>query len=155
MGKRQQRFVTGKQALQAERRKWDGPNGWQVKVNPVAVPGTKYGNYLQQHHNIVFVPMAFESMGATGRTFTTFLRLVSEQVHKDSKRAQAEFRAEWRKKIGMALHNTVVAKHYLTVFRFRRIRQNKQDLAIWNKDKAYTQFNKGRREAAAIQTNFT
>ena len=112
MGKRQQRFVTGKQALQAERRKWDGPHGWQVKVNPVAVPGTKYGNYLQQHHNIVFVPMAFESMGATGRTFTTFLRLVSEQVHKDSKRAQAEFRAEWRKKIGMALHNTV-AKHYL------------------------------------------
>ena len=112
MSRRQQRFVTGKQALQAERRKWDGPHGWQVKVNPVAIPGTKYGNYLQQHHNIVFVPMAFESMGATGRTFTTFLRLVSEQVHKDSKRAQAEFRAEWRKKIGMALHNTV-AKHYL------------------------------------------
>ena len=56
--------------------------------------------------------MAFESMGATGRTFTTFLRLVSEQVHEDSKRAQAEFRAAWRKKIGMALHNTV-AKQYL------------------------------------------
>ena len=112
MSRRQQRFVTGWQALRAERRKWDGPSGWQVKVNPVAIPGTKYGNYLQQHHNIVFVPMAFESMGATGRTFTTFLRLVSEQVHEDSKRAQAEFRAEWRKKIGMALHNTV-AKHYL------------------------------------------
>ena len=45
-------------------------------------------------------------------SFTTFLRLVSEQVHEDSKRAQAEFRAEWRKKIGMALHNTV-AKQYL------------------------------------------
>ena len=58
--------------------------------------------------------MAFESMVATAtvRTFTTFLRLVSEQVHEDSKRAQAEFRARWRKKIGMALHNTV-AKQYL------------------------------------------
>ena len=42
-----------------------------------------------------------------------------------------------------------------TLFRLRRIRQSKQDLAIWNKDKAYTQFNKGRCEAAAIQTNFT
>ena len=71
----------------------------------------EYNNVLVFYY-IVFVPMAFESMGATGRTFTTFLRLVSEQVHKDSKRAQAEFRAEWRKKIGMALHNTV-AKHYL------------------------------------------
>ena len=104
--------AAGMQALLAERVKWDGPSGWRVKVNPVAIPGTKYGNYLERYHDIVFVPMAFESMGATGRTFTTFLRLVSEQVHKDSKRAQAEFRAEWRKKIGMALHNTV-AKHYL------------------------------------------
>ena len=112
MGHEGSNDYNGTRALQAERRKWDGPNGWQVKVNPVAIPGTKDGNYLQQHHNIVFVPMAFESMGATGRTFTTFLRLVSEQVHEDSKRAQAEFRAEWRKKIGMALHNTV-AKQYL------------------------------------------
>ena len=107
-----QRYETGMQALRAERVKWDGPRGWQVKVDPVAIPGTKYGNYLEQHHDIVFVPMAFESMGATGRTFTTFLRLVSELVHEDNKRAQAEFRAEWRKKIGMALHNTV-AKQYL------------------------------------------
>ena len=116
---------------------------------------TKYGNYLEleQHHDndIVFVPMAFESMGATGRTFTTFLRLVSEQVHADSKRAQAEFRAEWRKKSEW---------HYIiqwlsnTLFRFRRIRQNKQDLAIWSKDKANIRFNKGG-EAEAIQTNFT
>ena len=52
-----------------------------MKVNPVAIPGTKFGNYIEQHHDIVFVPMAFESMGATGRTFTTFLRLVSEQVY--------------------------------------------------------------------------
>ena len=107
-----QRYTTGMQALQAERAKWNGPSGWQVKVNPVAIPGTKYGNYLQQHHDIVFVPMAFESMGATGRTFTTFLRLVSEQVIKDNKRAQADFRAKWRRKIGLALHNTV-AKQYL------------------------------------------
>ena len=56
--------------------------------------------------------MAFESMGATGRTFTTFLRLVSEQVYENSKRAQADFRAKWRRKIGLALHNTV-AKQYL------------------------------------------
>ena len=63
-------------------------------------------------YDIVFVPMAFESMGATGRTFTTFLRLVSEQVHEDSKRAQADISAKWRRKIGMALHNTV-AKQYL------------------------------------------
>ena len=102
-----QRYETGMQALRAERRKWDGPNGWQVKANPVAIPGTKYGNYLEQHHDIVFVPMAFESMGATGRTFTTFLRLVSEQVYKNNKRAQADFRAKWRRKIGLALHNTV------------------------------------------------
>ena len=73
---------------------------------------SKYGNYPEQHHDIVFVPMAFESMGATGRTFTTFLRLVSEQVIKDNKRAQADFRAKWRRKIGLALHNTV-AKQYL------------------------------------------
>ena len=112
VSRRQQRYVTGKQALQAERRKWDGPSGWRVKVDPVAIPGTKYGNYLQQQHDIVFVPMAFESMGATGRTFTTFLQLISEQVHEDSKRAQADFRATWRRKIGMALHNTV-AKQYL------------------------------------------
>ena len=85
-----------------------------MKVDPVAIPGTKYGNYLEQHHDIVFVPMAFESMGATGRTFTTFLRLVSELVHEDNKRAQAEFRAEWRKKIGMAFHfHNTVAKQYL------------------------------------------
>ena len=71
---------------------------------------------------------------ATGRTFTTFLRLVSEQVHEDSKRAQAEFRAEWRKKIGMALHNTV-AKHYLISL---QAHTTEQDLAIWNKDKAYS-----------------
>ena len=83
-----------------------------MKVNPVAIPGTKYGNYLEQHHDIVFVPMAFESMGATGRTFTTFLRLVSEQAYEDNPRAQADFRAEWRRKIGLALHNTV-AKQYL------------------------------------------
>ncbi len=83
-----------------------------MKVNPVAIPGTKYGNYLEQHHDIVFVPMAFESMGATGRTFTTFLRLVSEQAYENSKRAQADFRAKWRRKIGLALHNTV-AKQYL------------------------------------------
>ena len=99
------------QALRAERAKWNGTNGWRVKVNPVAIPGTKYGNYLEQHHDIVFVPMAFESMGATGRTFTTFLRLVSEQAHEDNPRAQADFRAEWRRKIGLALHNTV-AKQY-------------------------------------------
>ena len=96
--------------------------------------------------------MAFESMGATGRTFTTFLRLVSEQVHEDSKRAQAEFRAEWRKKIGMALHNTV-AKQYLISLEAHTTEQ--AGIGIWNKDKAYTQFNKGRCEAAAIQTNFT
>ena len=77
------------------------------------MPGTKCGNYLEQHHDIVFVPMAFESMGATGRTFTTFLRLVSEQVYEDSRRAQADFRAKWRRKIGLALHNTAVAKQYL------------------------------------------
>ena len=106
----QQRHLTGKGALKAEQRKWDGPCGWRVKVNPViAVPGTKYGNYLEQHHGIVSVPMAFESMGATGRTFTTFLRPASEQVYENSKRAQADFRAKWRRKIGMALHlhNTV------------------------------------------------
>ena len=101
-----QRYKTGMQALRAKKLKWDGPTSWRVKVNPVAIPGTKYGNYLEQHHDIVFVPMAFESMGATGRTFTTFLRLVSEQVHEDSKRAQVDFRARWRRKIGMALHNT-------------------------------------------------
>ena len=58
--------------------------------------------------------MAFESMGATWRTFTTFLRfrLVSEQAYEDNPRAQADFRAKWRRKIGMALHNTV-AKQYL------------------------------------------
>ena len=50
--------------------------------------------------------MALESMGATGGTFTTFLRLVSEQVHKDNKRAPADFRAKWRRTIGMAVHNT-------------------------------------------------
>ena len=83
-----------------------------MQVRPVAIPGMKYGNYLDRYHDIVFVPMAFESMGATGRTFTTFLRLVSEQVHEDNKRAQADFRAKWRRTIGMALHNTV-AKQYL------------------------------------------
>ena len=31
-----------------------------------------------------------------------------------------------------------------TLSLFGRIRQNKMDLVIWNKDKAYTQFNKGR-----------
>ena len=36
----------------------------------------------------------------------------SEQVHEDNKRAQADFRAKWRRTIGMALHNTV-AKQYL------------------------------------------
>ena len=56
--------------------------------------------------------MAFESMGATGRTFTTFLRLVGEQVIKDNKRAQADCRGKWRRKIGLARHNTV-AKQYL------------------------------------------
>ena len=94
------------------RAKWNGPNGWRVKVKPVAIHGTQYGNYLEQHHDVVFVPMDFESMGATGRTFTTFLRLVSEQVYKDNKRAQADFRAKWRRRIGLALHNTV-AKQYL------------------------------------------
>ena len=107
-----QRYETGMQALRAERLKWDGPRGWRVQVRPVAIPGMKYGNYLERYHDIVFVPMAFESMGATGRTFTTFLRLVSEQVHEDNKRAQADFRAKWRRTIGMALHNTV-AKQYL------------------------------------------
>ena len=107
-----QRYEIGMQALRAERRKWDGPKGWQVQVRPVAITGKKYGNYLERYHDIVFVPMAFESMGATGRTFTTFLRLVSEQVHEDNKRAQADFRAKWRRTIGMALHNTV-AKQYL------------------------------------------
>ena len=42
-----------------------------------------------------------------------------------------------------------------TLFRLRRIRQNKQDLAIWSKDKANIRFNKGGAEAEAIQTNFT
>ena len=41
-----------------------------------------------------------------------------------------------------------------TLFRLRRIRQNKQDLAIWSKDKVNIRFNKGG-EAEAIQTNFT
>ena len=110
-----QRYTTGTQALRAERAKWNGPHGWQVKVNPVAIPGTKYGNYLEQHHDVVFVPMAFESMGATGRTFTTFLRLVSEEVYKDNKRAQADFRAKWRRKIGLALHNTVANQYLISL----------------------------------------
>ena len=83
-----QRYETGLQALRAERIKWAGPRGWRVQVSPVAIPGMKYGNYLEQHHDIVFVPMAFESMGATGRTFTTFLRLVSEQAHENNKKVQ-------------------------------------------------------------------
>ena len=112
MSQNGQRYTTGLQAVRAERAKWNGPKGWQVKVKPVAIPGTKYGNYIEQHHDIVFVPMAFESMGATGRTFTTFLRLVSEQAYENNKRAQADFRAKWRRKLGLALHNTV-AKQYL------------------------------------------
>ena len=75
----------------------------------------KYGNYLDRYHDIVLVPMAFESMGATGRTFTTFLRLVSEQVHEDNKRAQADFRAKWRRTIGMALHNTVTKQYLISL----------------------------------------
>ena len=58
-----QRYETGMQALRVERRKWDGPKGWQVQVRPVAIAGEKYGNYLARYHDIVFVPMAFESMG--------------------------------------------------------------------------------------------
>ena len=54
----QQRHETGKRASQAERKKWEGPSGWRVKVNPAAMHGTKYGNYLEQHPDIVFVPMA-------------------------------------------------------------------------------------------------
>ena len=51
-------------------------------------------------------------MGATGQAFTKFLRLVSEQAHEDNPRAHADFRAERRRKIGLALHNKV-AKQYL------------------------------------------
>ena len=43
-----QRYKTGMQALRAEKQKWDGPTGWRVKVKPVAIPGTKYGNYLER-----------------------------------------------------------------------------------------------------------
>ena len=118
-------------------------------MNPVAIPGTKYGNYLEQHHDIVVVPMAFESMGATERTFTTFLRLLGEQVHEDSKRAQADFRATWRRKIGMALHNTV-AKQYLISLQAHTTEQAGLSYGIRTRS---IQFNKRRGEA--IHTKFT
>ena len=127
VSRRQQRYVTGKQALQAERRKWDGPSGWRVKVNPVAMHGTKYGDYLDQHHDSVPVPMAFESMGATGRTFTTFLRLVSEQTHEDNPRAQADFSSEQNGDVKSDWHY-IIQWRSNTLFRCRRIRQNEQDL---------------------------
>ena len=118
-----------------------------MKVNPVAIPGTKYGNYLEQHHDIVFVPMAFESMGATGRTFTTFLRLVSEQAYENSKRAQADFRAKWRRKIGLALVY-IIQWQSNTLFLLRHIRHTtEQDglgyvLNYGIKDKAHIHFKK-------------
>ena len=71
--------------------------------------------------------MAFESMGATGRTFTIFLRLVSEQAHEDNPRAQTNPRAEWQRKIGLTLSNTV-AKQYLISLEVHR--QNKMDLVM-------------------------
>ena len=86
--------------------------------------------------------MAFESMGATGRTFTTFLRLVSEQVYKDNKRAQADFRAKWRRKIGLALHNTV-AKQYLISLKAHTTEQEGLSYGIWKKDKALIQKKRG------------
>ena len=62
-------------------------------------------------------------MGATGRAFTTFLRIrsVSEQAHEDNPRSQVDFRAEWRRgKIGLALQYIIQSRSN-TLFLFRRI----------------------------------
>ena len=130
-----------------------GRTEWMAsEVNPVAIPGTKYGNYLQQHHNIKVCAYGLRINGGYRAdlydisTTGTVQSMKTANGHKRSSGQDGGKKSEW---------------HYIiqwlsnTLFRLRRIRQNKQDLAIWNKDKAYTQFNKGRCEAEAIQTNFT
>ena len=50
------------------------------------------------------------------------METIWKQVFKNSKRAQADFRAKWRRNIGLALHNTV-AKQYLISLQARATEQ--------------------------------
>ena len=66
--------------------------------------------YLETAHNMVFIPMAFESAGVVGRSFFQVLNMVSKSLNEENKISQSQFRVRWRRTIGMVLHKAVAKR---------------------------------------------